>query len=117
MAMYSVSALVTRSFGARDTESRSTDDGLDRGGPDRSRNRLLSGRRSADGSRVTESPPASEHGHTLIDSPPQWLHDFSPLCRVRPRPAPDDVAAAARTGGFLDMTSRSPDPPTGPLSC
>jgi hypothetical protein len=51
---------------------------------------------------------SAEVAHTLIASPPQWLHDFSPLCRVRPRPAPDDVAAAARTGGFLVMTSRSP---------
>lgn len=91
--MWCISAVVTRSFGARDTESGSTDDGLDRDELDRSRDRLLSGRRSPCRRRLTDAMamgrPASEHSHTLIAA----LSNGSTISPRRVASDPDDVAA------------------------
>jgi hypothetical protein len=73
--MFSLSALVTRSFGGRDTGSASTDDRLDRFDNRRLRTTTV----PANGSPAREAirqPPNMGH---LIASAPRWLYDFSPV--------------------------------------
>jgi hypothetical protein len=73
--MWSASAVVTRSFGARDTECASTDDGLDRF----HNRRLRTTKLPADGRPwLWGRLAATEHMPTLIAGPPRWLHDLSP---------------------------------------
>src|SRR6266536_4823226 len=71
MCMCAVSAVVTRSFGGRDTKSASTDERLDRF-------QQRTTRPPANGSRAREHQAATEHRSTLIASALRSLHDLSP---------------------------------------
>jgi hypothetical protein len=108
MGMCSVSAVVPRSFGGRDTESASTDERLDRF-------QQRTTRLPANGSRAREHQAATEHRSTLIASALRSLHDLSPaglagldLRRRLNAWAGDPAPRIARSSGvFLGRTVRT----------